>query len=90
MKSLSFDNLNCRTRWGWRPCARKMRCSQLTLMPAASAMATPLHASLAACCLRSTSPQSKLRDDTNSRFYPILAAIFTRLARDLAPIFRMT
>ena len=35
-------------------------------------------------------PQSKLRDDTNSRFYPILAAIFTRLARDLAPIFRMT
>ena len=41
MKSRSFNNLNCRTRWGWKQCARKMRCTQLTLMPAASAMATP-------------------------------------------------
>jgi hypothetical protein len=37
MKSRSFDNLNCRTRCGWKPCARKMRCTQLTLLPAASA-----------------------------------------------------
>jgi hypothetical protein len=90
MKSRSFNNLNCRTRGGWKQCARKMRCTQLTLMPAASAMATPANASLAERGLRSTSPQSKLRDDTNSRFYPIFAAIFTRLARDLASIFRMT
>ena len=90
MKSRSFDNLNCRTRWGWKPSARKMRCTQLTLMPAASAMATPVHASLRWMRPPQHLPQSKLRDDTNSRFYPIFAAIFTRLARDLAPIFRMT
>src|SRR5262245_31293678 len=29
-------------RWGCRPCARQMRCTELTLIPAALAMAAPV------------------------------------------------
>jgi hypothetical protein len=29
------DSLNCRTRWGWSPWARQMRCTELMLTPAA-------------------------------------------------------
>ena len=35
----SLDSLNWRTRCGLRPCARQMRCTELTLMPTALAMA---------------------------------------------------
>jgi hypothetical protein len=35
-------NLNCRTRCGWSPCARQMRCAELMLTPAASAIAPPV------------------------------------------------
>ena len=35
----SLDSLNWRTRCGARPCARQMRCTEETLIPAALAMA---------------------------------------------------
>src|SRR5262249_23989923 len=38
----SLDSLNRRTRCGCRPCARQMRCTELTLMPTALAMAAPV------------------------------------------------
>ena len=38
----SLDSLNCRTRCGWSPCARQMRCTELTLTPAALAIAAPV------------------------------------------------
>ena len=37
-KSGSFESLNCRTRCGRSPCARQMRCTELTLMPVALAI----------------------------------------------------
>src|SRR5208283_226691 len=36
----SLDRLNCRTRCGCNPGLRQMRCTELTLMPLAWAMAT--------------------------------------------------
>src|SRR5262245_1196336 len=38
----SFESLKRRTRCGARPCAFQMRCTEDTLMPAASAMAAPV------------------------------------------------
>jgi len=35
----SRDSLNCRRRCGCSPCARQIRCTELTLMPTASAIA---------------------------------------------------
>src|SRR5450759_2050194 len=36
----SLDSLNWRVRCGCKPCLRQMRCTELTLMPLALAMAT--------------------------------------------------
>jgi len=38
----SLESLNRRTRCGCRPWARQMRCTELTLIPTASAMAAPV------------------------------------------------
>ena len=37
-----IGQLNCRTRCGWSRCARQMRCTELTLTPAAPAIAEPV------------------------------------------------
>ena len=41
-KSGSLESLKRRTRCGAKPCARQMRCTEETLMPAALAMAAPV------------------------------------------------
>src|SRR6266704_6327221 len=38
----SRDSLNCRTRCGWSPWARQMRCTEDRLIPTALAMAAPV------------------------------------------------
>src|SRR5687767_11834407 len=39
----SLDSLKVLMRWGWRPCARQIRCTERRLIPAAAAMARPVH-----------------------------------------------
>src|ERR1700756_2861368 len=52
MNSGSFESLNCRTRCGRSPCARQMRCAELTETPAALAIIAPVQcvASLGGSC----------------------------------------
>src|SRR6202040_1312601 len=38
----SFESLNWRTRWGWRPWPRQIRWTELTLRPDAFAIKTPV------------------------------------------------
>src|SRR5664279_2927122 len=38
----SFESLNWRTRCGWRPCARQIRWTELTLRPEAFAIKAPV------------------------------------------------
>jgi hypothetical protein len=58
-KAGSLDSLNWRTRCGWNPCARQIRCTELTLTAAASAIAVLVH-----CVASRRRPLHGQRDDT--------------------------
>ena len=88
----SRDSLNCRTRCGWRPCERQMRCTEEALIQTSAAIAAAVQCVVSpggSVCVSATTRSAKLRwfADTlgETRNLDVFAATLLSPARAALP-----